>query len=256
MPSPFPGMDPYLESPPLWTDFHSRFINAWCETLADSLPGDFEASLGERVYLVEQDPDSRKLIYPDVALVEKEANARRSREAAAGATMLEPVTLPVIIPEGPREAFIEILHRPDSSLVAVLELLSPANKEQPGRTEYMLKRHALLYQNVHLVELDLLMGGRRLATPQPLPKGDYHYLVHRGEERPNCQVYSWHLSQPLPRLPVPLRSPHPDLAFELAAVFTTAYDRGRFLRRVGYGGPCPAPLDEAQRSWVAGVVNK
>src|SRR6266540_219691 len=75
--------------------------------------------------------------------------------------------------DGPKEAYIEILHRPDRSLVAVLELLSPANKEQPGRTEYLAKRRAILVQPVHLVELDLLLGGRRLPMQQPLPDGDY-----------------------------------------------------------------------------------
>ena len=68
MPSPFPGMDPYLEHPSFWLDFHSRFINIWCEAIAEKLPGDYEASIGERVYLVEEDPDSRKLIFPDVAV--------------------------------------------------------------------------------------------------------------------------------------------------------------------------------------------
>ena len=34
MASPFPGMDPYLEGPE-WPDFHSRFVNAWCEAIAD-----------------------------------------------------------------------------------------------------------------------------------------------------------------------------------------------------------------------------
>jgi hypothetical protein len=26
MPSPFPGMNPYLEQQPLWRDFHQRFV--------------------------------------------------------------------------------------------------------------------------------------------------------------------------------------------------------------------------------------
>ena len=26
MPSPFPGMDPYLEDPSVWMDFHESFI--------------------------------------------------------------------------------------------------------------------------------------------------------------------------------------------------------------------------------------
>ena len=100
--------------------------------------------------------------------------------------------------EGPRESYIEILYHPDRSLVAVLELLSPANKEYPGRTEYLAKRMALLHQDVHLAELDLLLGGRRLPMQRPLPPADYYYFVARGEHRPDCQVFSWTLRQPLP----------------------------------------------------------
>lgn len=162
MKSPFPGMNPYLEHPAYWSDFHSRFINAWCEAIADTLPPQYEATLGERVYVIEHEPEARKLGFPDVA---------------------------VTIHEGPREAYIEILHQPDRSLVAALELLSPANKEQPGRTEYLAKRRALIFQNVHLIELDLLFGGRRLPLQDPLPPADYYYLVSRGDRRPDCQVY-------------------------------------------------------------------
>jgi hypothetical protein len=44
--------------------------------------------------------------------------------------------------------------------------------------------------------------------------------------------------------------PHADLMIDLAQVFTTAYDRGRFRRRLGYRKPCPAPLRSKQRKWV------
>jgi hypothetical protein len=141
-------------------------------------------------------------------------------------------------------------------LVAALELLSPANKEQPGHAQYLAKRHALLVQNVHLVELDLLCGGRRLPMEQPLPPADYYYLVSRGEQRPDCQVYRWTLRQPLPTLPVPLRAPDADLHFDLAAVFTTAYERGRFFRRLPYQGPTPALLREDNRAWCEVILRQ
>ena len=53
MPSPFPGMDPYLEGQAFWRDFHSRFINSWCELLADQLPPNYEAWIDEQVRLIE-----------------------------------------------------------------------------------------------------------------------------------------------------------------------------------------------------------
>jgi hypothetical protein len=205
-------MDPYLELPAYWSDFHSTFINYWREAIADVLPPDYEAALGERVYLVEHDP------------------------------------------EGPREAYIEILHQPERRLVAALELLSPANKEPPGRTEYLAKRHALLSQDVHLIELDLLLSGRRRPLQQPLPPGDYYYLLSRSDRRPDCQVYHWKLRQPLTTLPVPLRAPDADVMIDLGAVFATAYERGRFRRRLPYQGPVPAFVSEKDRAWVESVL--
>ena len=38
MNSPFPGMDPYLEDPAIWMDFHERFITYCSDFLNDSLP--------------------------------------------------------------------------------------------------------------------------------------------------------------------------------------------------------------------------
>jgi hypothetical protein len=201
-------MDPLLELPAYWSDFHSTFINYWREAIADVLPPGYEAALGERVYLL----------------------------------------------EGPRESYIEILHEPERRLVAALELLSPANKEQPGRTEYLAKRRALLYQDVHLVELDLLLGGQRLPLERPLPEGDYYYLLSRSDRRPDCQVYFWTLREPLPTLPVPLRPPDADVFINLATVFATAYERGRFRRRLPYQGPVLAFIAEKNRSWVADVL--
>lgn len=229
MNSPFPGMDPFLEQPAFWPDFHATFINYWREAVADQLPSGYEATLGERVYLVERDPDERKLGYPDI---------------------------PVTMLEGPRETYIEILHQPESRLVAALELLSPANKESPGRLQYLAKRNALLLQDVHLVELDLLLSGRRLLFNKPLPAADYYYSIARAQQRPDCQVYHWTLRQALPTLPVPLRPPDADLQIDLGAVFATVYGRAKFFRRVDYRGPLPEFVGGADRQWVEEVVSK
>jgi uncharacterized protein DUF4058 len=222
MASPFPGMDPFLEDPGFWVSFHFTFINYWSEALGDLLPEEFEVNINERVYLLDHN--------------------------------LRVGPIPVTVLDRPREGYIEILHKPKRSLVAVLEFLSRTNKEEPGRTEYLQKRKTFLEKSVHLVELDLLLSGRRLPMRQPLPRGDYHYFVCRADQRPDCQVYSWSLRDPLPRLPVPLREPYPDLIFDLAAVFNTTYDRGRFGRRLPYGAPCAAPLTAEDRQWVERIV--
>lgn len=164
MKSPFPGMDPYLEQPAFWSDFHATFINYWREAIAETLPEHYEATIRECVYLVESESDLHRLGIPDAAV---------TREARLPPTtsLATPGSVPLMLLEGPRECCIEILHRPDRRLVAALELLSPANKTQPGRTEYLAKRRALLQQQVHVVELDLLQGGRRLPFQSPPPRG-------------------------------------------------------------------------------------
>ena len=206
MTNPFPGFNPFLESPAFWSDFHSRFINYWCESIADQLPGQYEASISERVYLV--------------------------------------------VLDGPRETYIEILHRADRGLVTSLELLSPANKHSPGRVEYLAKRRAILSQQVHLVELDLLRSGQRVPFAKPLPPADYYYIVSRYEARPDCQVYSWHLAHELPTLPIPLRAPDPDIHVSLSEVFQTAYKRGRFHRRIDYKSSLVGDWSDLEKQWI------
>ena len=266
MASPFPGMDPFLESPAHWPDFHARFINYWCEAVADLLPTNYSARIGERMYLVERPvngtpaDETRQRGGPDVA-VERRTAAPAAAVAppaavatTAAVATLEPVTIPLLLLDEERETYIEILHRPDRTLVAVLELLSPANKEQPGRGLYLAKRNALLRQNAHLVELDLLIGGQRLPMGAPLPAAHYYAFVSRVERRPDCQVYHWTLPQVLPTIPIPLRPPDADVAINLQAVFTTTYERGRYRPEVDYQAEAPVRVDEATCTWIAGRV--
>src|SRR5262249_60841973 len=68
MPSPFPGMDPYLEDPPFWSAFHASFITYWRNALNDCLPDHYEARIDEKVHLVEVAPTRRELVEPGVVI--------------------------------------------------------------------------------------------------------------------------------------------------------------------------------------------
>jgi len=242
-------MDPYLETPALWSDFHASFITYWRDALIACLPSNYEARIDEKVSLVEMSPPRKKLIEPDPAVTQREPS-RPPSPTPAGVAVLEPVNLELVIEEETHERHIEIRHRPDRTLVAVLELLSPANKEEPGRTLYLGKRNALAHHPVHLVEVDLLLKGQRLPLNQDLPSGDYYVLVSRGNRRPVCQVYPWTLQQPLPAIPIPLLAPDPDVWIDLGAVFATTYQRGRYERSIDYNAPPPIALDAARLAWV------
>src|SRR4051812_42189232 len=109
MPSPFPGMDPYLESQGSWSDFHAKFINYTQEALADQLPDHYEVRIEERFSLVFV-PDPRgKRVQPDVAIPQR-ASSSPQPAAAMGLATLEPVTIPLMTAstEPVRETRIEI----------------------------------------------------------------------------------------------------------------------------------------------------
>jgi hypothetical protein len=244
-------MDPYLEDPAYWADFHASFLLYLRDVILEMLPANYEARIDERVNLVETPPDRIRLIEPDMAISQDRPSAPEAI-ASAGLVTSEPVTIPhLLVEEEQHERWIEILHRPERSLITTLELLSPANKEEPGLHRYREKRFALLMQDVHLVEVDLLLGGRRLPLRDPLPAADYYVMISRGDQRPNCQVYAWTVRQPLPEIPIPLKAPDPDLRVNLGQVFTMTYDKGRYGRSLKYGVPLAVPLSAETRDWVA-----
>jgi hypothetical protein len=256
MPSPFPGMDPYLEDPAYWQDFHRSFITYCRDALLDRLPEGYEARIDEQVRLVEHGGEPVAVTrLPDVAVTRDDRAAHRAGTSSQSVATLEPVAIPMLAQvEEVRDTWIEIVHRPDRSLVTVIEILSPSNKAGIGYHEYRQKRFGILQNGAHLVELDLLLGGRRLELLKPLPKGDYYGYVTR-EQGPRggafiVDVYAWGLRDPLPTVPVPLRAPDPDVGLDIAAVFAITYERGRYARSLRYDAAPPAPLDAEGVEWA------
>ncbi len=224
-----------LEDAGLWPDFHSTFITYWREGLAEALPREYQARVGEQVNLYEYEEPLRRF-EPDVSLLVRpgKSSFRRSESTTqefGDVALLEPVTVPLAeVHEEVRQSYIEIIHRSDRSLVTVLELLSPSNKVDPGRARYLAKRRALLESPVHLVELDFLQGGKRMPFGAPLPEGDFYCMISRLELRYDCQVYAGRYGDTLPHWPVPLRAPDPDVSLDYQALFELTFTRGRYER--------------------------
>ena len=55
MPSPLPGMNPYLEQSELWSAFHSRMIVAIADALDDLLSREYRMAVEKRGYLAQTD---------------------------------------------------------------------------------------------------------------------------------------------------------------------------------------------------------
>jgi hypothetical protein len=249
-------MDPYLEAGGLWESFHTVLMTACAGTLNRQLPEPYFAQVETRIELLSVDEPSFQRL-PDV-MVGWRATEPSPQPAAGvpGIATLEPTTIPLARQEVEvRDRWIEILHLPEMELVTAIEILSPANKMGPGRSDYLVKRNALVDRPVHLVEIDLLPGGKRMPMARPLPPGDCFAIVARIERRPDAQVYAWTLRQVLPPVPIPLRAPDPDVHLNLAEVVAMAYDLGGYARVLRYGTPLPAsfPISAEDRAWAESV---
>ena len=235
MPSPFPGMDPYLESPDWFPNLHDGLITFLVGALMRRLPAPYYARSRPRVWL----EYAHRQIEPDADVLSIETIEHDAFE----------------------EPFVEI-HRRDGSddrLVASIEVVSPATKTlgNPGRETYLAKQREVLAGQAHLVEIDLLRGGSHVtAAPREpaLAKAgafDYHVCVHRFERPNDFFVYPIRLEQKLPGIAIPLLPGDPDVALSLQSVFDRAYEEGPYSRVVRYGeAPILPPLRPEQLEWV------
>ena len=257
MPSPFPGMDPYLEHPGLWPDVHQSLVTYARDALQGQVGRAFYVSIGERVYLEE----AGREVMPDVAVVRA-----RGRGYVPGASPLEPDT-PLVValeedeaqaPAERREPFLEVRdayggHR----VVTVIEVVSPSNKRGPGRALYLQKQAEVLATDASLVEVDLIRAGPPVVACPPDRLGDepWRVVVTRGSRRTRRELYPVGYRDRLPRVRVPLRRDDADVVLDLPAVLALAYERGAYDRRVDYrGDPPPPDLPRTDLAWARGLA--
>jgi hypothetical protein len=256
MPNPFPGVDPYVEACGEWPDFHHRFITYCRDVLGDCLPRAYRARAQEHVRLVHVAADEAKVVVPDVLISQLSGREALEIDAASSVSTLEPVTIPFASTMELRESWIEIIRQPDQELVAVIEVLSPDNKQEKGCDRYDARRVDLQAERIHLVEIDLLMLGRRLPMRRPLPRAHYYALVADAARRPNCEVYHWTVRQALPKSPIPLAAPEPPVMLDLAAVYSLTYERAHYDRELDYSTPLPAGFHAADSDWIGERVGE
>src|SRR5436190_874914 len=94
MPSPFPGMDPFLER--LWRDVHLSLIAFARGQLNRQLRPPLRAQAEERVFIETEEEGQRQARHPDVYVVEHAGPAATSAAPPAAAALALDVE-PVII---------------------------------------------------------------------------------------------------------------------------------------------------------------
>jgi len=263
MPSPFPGMDPYLEDPGCWRDVHHRLISLISDRLVPEVRPKYFVEIEERVYIAGDDglspiipdvylgrvrpaPRSGPRLPPRVVAVQDPTPGAEPAAVAVAATTAGLDALEV------REARVQIVDRESHRVVTVIEVLSPSNKAagSEGRASFEAKRREVLASTSHWVEVDLLRGGQGVETREPLPPHDYLiYLSRAGRTPPDALAWPVRLSQPLPVVPIPLAGDDPDVPLDLQAVLDTAYDRAGYDLRVDYGREPVPPLNDEWAAW-------
>ncbi len=258
MPSPFPGMDPYLEGE-LWPDVHHELISQIRGAVGPFLKPRYVARVELRVYINDDDDRDEDKYIPDIRV--ETSKTRRGRKKPTTGTALqvvEPEIMPLLLDDEIQEARLEIKHRESGALVAVIEILSPTNKRKgsSGRKSFMDKRREILASDAHWVEIDLLRAGMPSVNRPRMRECDYRIIVSRGDDRVRSRFWGVGLREPLPVIGIPLKDKDPDAPLDLEAVLNKAYDIADYEATIDYQiSPIP-PLNPDDAKWANALLRE
>lgn len=223
MPSPFPGMDPYLEEDKLWPVFHHQFITCLYAILLPSLVDRYRARIAQRNYVTEQ------------------------------------ALFTSLIREEHHEEYIEVRQRSDGRLVTLIDAVSPPNKTTAaGRKAYLDKRKEARNAGASLVEIDLVLQGQPTLeySRDVLPDWDYAVTVTRATQPERFEIYTATLQKRLPRFRMPLASDDRDTVLDLQAAFARSYDQGGFAASIDYQRDPGTVNNDEDRRWLSELLKQ
>ncbi len=225
MPSPFPGMNPYLEHPRVWADFHNTYVPALRAELQPKLVTEFYAQIQVHSY-------STEWIGSDLEIVHGSKYDDALEE---------------------RYCYLEIINLKTDKLISVIEVMTPTIKiGTMNRGSYLDACRKHIESGVNVIELDLLRAGKRLLG-SALPSCDYCAIVCRKSRSTEAHVWPVELRQTLPTIPIPLTSEAPEVELDLQAVLHRIYDEGGYGHRIYRRSPVPR-LTPQDAHWAAEIL--
>ena len=223
MPSPFPGMDPYLEDGRLWPGFQHQLVACLYQLLLPNVADRYRARVAQRRYVTET---------PLFTSVIREEHC---------------------------EDFIELRSRSDSRLVTLLDLVSPLNKSSPiGRSAYLQTRQSAKQSGASLVEIDLVLEGTPTLeySRDGLPEWDYAVTVTRSTQPERYEIYTATLAKRLPKFRLPLAPDDRDTVLDLQARLTRCYDQNGYGHSIDYSKEPGVRLDDLDRQWAIELLKR
>jgi hypothetical protein len=252
MPSPFPGMDPYLEGY-LWPDVHHRLATEISDQLGDLIEPRYVARIEMRMVKDHVEPSELGIMFPDVEIAPSPLPSTPIEWSSrlTGVPTISPpeLVVPITIPIDTPVNSVEIRDAKSNTLVTSIEILSPVNKRGPGVDEYRAKRERVMDANAHLLEIDLLRRGTHSAPIDNLPNAPYFVFLTRAG-RPLLEIWPIQLRAALQVLPVPLRYPDPDVPLDLGAVLQAIYKRAHYDASIDYREEPDIPLSKDDAAWA------
>jgi Protein of unknown function (DUF4058) len=254
MPSPFPGVDPYIESSGMWGDFHGAMLSVMRADLNSNLPRGYAASI--ELYVWAGEKESRR----SSAFAKPDVRTRQEEEIDAGGTAMATIAAPstILLPRRvhKRRKYLKIVDIHSKQIVTIIELLSQSNKKiGDDRIHYLQKRDEYLANGLNFVEIDLLQAGRR----PPLGKNqlgltDFYVLVSRSWRFPEAGIWTFGLRDQLPEIPVPVTEEVGDTPLHLRLCMDRSYDEGRYSTSLPYDEPLKPRPHSRDRDWIGTVM--
>ena len=215
MPSPFPGMDPYLEGS-TWMNFHGQL----CSEIRAAVGPEAAATLSgeiDRAFLHGDHRRGRAVEGLEVSRHRRRRGqariaAERSRGTRSGYgprshTHRNPRASPPLLGGDPRPTRASADHGDRSPFAD--QQARRGTRRISGETQSVLQSPS------HLIEVNLFRAGRRIPMTRDLPSAPYYVYVGRSEIRPETDVWPILLDQPLPTIPVPLLPGDADVPLDL-----------------------------------------
>ncbi|MEG4171728.1 MULTISPECIES: DUF4058 family protein [unclassified Microcoleus] len=261
MPSPFPGMDPYLEHPDFWQETHHWLISAIAASLVPQIRPKYEVAIDKRIYEItdphDSNSDSLLVGIPDVAIKRQSNNPNIPTGSVATLTITLPTTVKVPAPEKIKQTYLEVREMATKQVVTAIEILSPVNKRSgEGRITYLKKRQSILGSLTNLVEIDLLRKWESMPILNNSIESDYRILVSPSNRRPFAELYAFNLRDSLPIFPLPLREEDVEPIVNLPEIFAGIYDRAGYDYRIDYNQEPVPSLSQEDRVWATQLLQE
>lgn len=258
MPSPFAGMNPYLEQPEIWSQVHKWLTILIAQTLNPQLRPKYRVAIEERVYEARGD-DSVLVGIPDDVVVQSSQTIDKTKSVniAVATPPVKPLKVTLPITETVREWYLEVRKVESGEVITVIEILSLKNKRPgEGRIKYESKRQKILDSLTHLVEIDLLRQGKPMPMNGQEIQCHYRIVVSRSSERPQADLYAFNLQQEIPSFPLPLQAEDIEPVINLQDLLHRLYDQGSYDLAIAYSQQPIPPLSPEDAAWVDKVLRR